>query len=161
VSHEPNRRPSFPLHSSVLSTSDAKVPCDMAIKPAGRGPLVEGFYTAFLIITTIAILLRTYSRAVLIKNFALDDWFAVISWVSRCKYCHRLPRKLADILNFPDFVHFPLCLCHYWYSPWNWSTCVGNQAAHGAPHRPQGKPRGYPPRPRLISDLPLIVVVAL
>lgn len=35
----------------------------------------------FLALSTIAIILRCYCRAVIVKAFGADDWFAVIAWV--------------------------------------------------------------------------------
>ena len=53
----------------------------MAIKPAGRGPELCGVVGFFLALSTVAILLRAYCRAFLVKNFGLDDWFAVLAYV--------------------------------------------------------------------------------
>jgi hypothetical protein len=54
---------------------------NMTLKPAGRGPELIAVYSVFVGITTIAIALRVYCRVRLVKNFALDDWLAIISWV--------------------------------------------------------------------------------
>lgn len=37
---------------------------------------------AFLALSTVTILLRVYCRAVVVKSFWLDDWFALVAWVS-------------------------------------------------------------------------------
>ena len=47
-----------------------------------RGPQVEGIAWAFVVISTIATALRVYCRGVLLKSFLLDDYLAVIGWVS-------------------------------------------------------------------------------
>jgi hypothetical protein len=64
----------------------------MAIQPAGRGPELIGVYSFFLALTTITVFLRTYCRSLVVKNFALDDWFALLSWV----------RSLDTVMVFLD-----------------------------------------------------------
>lgn len=46
-----------------------------------RGPQVAGVAILFLILSWIFVSLRCYVRAVMIKNFGTDDWFAVASLV--------------------------------------------------------------------------------
>lgn len=53
----------------------------MAIQPAGHGLQVMGVYSFFLALTTVTIILRTYCRVFVLKNFALDDWLAITAWV--------------------------------------------------------------------------------
>ena len=48
---------------------------------AGRGPQVSGVAGLFLALSTLSIILRCYCRALVVKSFGLDDWFAVIAWV--------------------------------------------------------------------------------
>ena len=55
----------------------------MTIQPSGRGPQLVAVYAFFCALTTVAVSLRAYCRAILIRNFALDDYFAVVSWVRR------------------------------------------------------------------------------
>jgi hypothetical protein len=43
-----------------------------------RADQIAGIGITFLVLTTIATLLRVYCRAVIIKAFAIDDWFAII-----------------------------------------------------------------------------------
>jgi hypothetical protein len=54
----------------------------MTVTPADRGPQVSAVAGLFLALSTIAIILRCYCRAVIVKAFGADDWFAVIAWVS-------------------------------------------------------------------------------
>lgn len=54
----------------------------MTVTPADRGPQVSAVAGLFLALSTIGIILRCYCRAVVVKAFGLDDWFAVIAWVS-------------------------------------------------------------------------------
>jgi hypothetical protein len=58
----------------------------MGIPIAGRAPELLGTLGLFLALSTITIALRVYCRVLLIKNFGLDDWFAVISWVTYIVY---------------------------------------------------------------------------
>jgi hypothetical protein len=46
-----------------------------------RGPQVNGVAGLFLALSTITILLRCYCRALVVKNFGLDDWSALVAWV--------------------------------------------------------------------------------
>ncbi|KAM0227003.1 hypothetical protein ACHAP5_012267 [Fusarium lateritium] len=49
----------------------------MAIE--SRADQIAGIGITFLVLTSIATLLRVYCRAVVIKAFAIDDWFAIIA----------------------------------------------------------------------------------
>lgn len=51
-----------------------------------RGPECVVIISVFSVIPTIAIALRVYVRAWLIKGFGLDDWAALVGWVSRDNY---------------------------------------------------------------------------
>lgn len=53
-----------------------------AMSHENRGPQVMGIASSFLALTTIAIALRCYCRALVAKCFGLDDWLAVAAWVS-------------------------------------------------------------------------------
>lgn len=53
----------------------------MTIPVAGRGPELLGTLGLFIALSTITIALRVYCRVVLVKNFGMDDWFAVLAWV--------------------------------------------------------------------------------
>jgi hypothetical protein len=53
----------------------------MTVKVADRGPQVNGVAIFFLALSTVAILLRCYCRALVVKAFGVDDWFAVVAWV--------------------------------------------------------------------------------
>lgn len=46
-----------------------------------RATQIAAVAYTFVIISSIATILRVYCRAVVIKAFALDDWFAVIAQV--------------------------------------------------------------------------------
>lgn len=58
----------------------------MAIPVGGRGPELVGTIGLFLALSSITVLLRVYCRLIVIKNFGMDDWFAVIGWVLFCVY---------------------------------------------------------------------------
>lgn len=58
-----------------------------------RGPQVEGIAWAFIVISTIATALRVYCRGVLLKSFLLDDYCAVIGWVSLTPHVFPTLRK--------------------------------------------------------------------
>lgn len=65
----------------------------MTVTPADRGPQVSAVVGLFLSISTIAIVLRCYCRIVVVKAFGLDDWFALIAWVSYTTSNHLRQRK--------------------------------------------------------------------
>jgi hypothetical protein len=46
-----------------------------------RGPQIAAITYVFLILSTIATLLRVYCRGRVIKAFAMDDWLAVVAQV--------------------------------------------------------------------------------
>lgn len=49
-----------------------------------RGPGLNAFIIVFLVLCTISLVLRFWSRALLgsDKRFQTDDWFALLAWVS-------------------------------------------------------------------------------
>jgi hypothetical protein len=53
----------------------------MTVTPADRGPQVSGTAAAFLALSSVAVLLRCYCRVVVVRNFGLDDWLSLASWV--------------------------------------------------------------------------------
>jgi hypothetical protein len=53
----------------------------MGVPLGGRGPQMIGVYTLFVALTTIAIVLRVYTRVLLVKTFGIDDYLAVAAWV--------------------------------------------------------------------------------
>lgn len=59
----------------------------MGVPVRDRGPEMLGTVGLFLALSTITVLLRTYCRVFLVKNFGLDDCFAVIAWVLFLLYC--------------------------------------------------------------------------
>jgi hypothetical protein len=65
----------------------------MTVPIADRGRQVLGVAGLFLALSTLTIILRCYCRALVVKSFGLDDWFAVIAWVSLlppiCSKSHR------------------------------------------------------------------------
>ena len=52
----------------------------MTIPVGGRGPELLGTIGVFIALSTITVALRVYCRIVLVKNFGMDDYFAVIAW---------------------------------------------------------------------------------
>jgi hypothetical protein len=46
-----------------------------------RGPQVSGVAGLFLALSTLTILLRCYCRALVVKNFGIDDWSCLVAWV--------------------------------------------------------------------------------
>ncbi|PMD23437.1 hypothetical protein NA56DRAFT_701730 [Hyaloscypha hepaticicola] len=59
----------------------------MTVPVAGRGPQVAGVAGLFLALSTIAIVLRCYCRAVVVKSFGIDDWSALIAWILFVFFC--------------------------------------------------------------------------
>lgn len=53
----------------------------MSITPAGRGPELLGTVGLFVALSTIAIILRCYTRIFIVKSFGLDDYTAAAAWV--------------------------------------------------------------------------------
>ena len=54
----------------------------MAVEPACRGIEVLAVYALFLVLTTLTVALRVYCRVHIQKAFGVDDYFAVLAWVS-------------------------------------------------------------------------------
>lgn len=52
----------------------------MGIPIRDRGHELLGVTGLFIALSTITVAMRTYCRVFLVKNFGLDDWFAVIAW---------------------------------------------------------------------------------
>ncbi|RDW89746.1 hypothetical protein BP6252_01778 [Coleophoma cylindrospora] len=59
----------------------------MTVPVRDKGPAVLGVAGLFLTLSTIAIILRTYCRIVVVRNFGYDDYFAVIAWVFFVFFC--------------------------------------------------------------------------
>lgn len=53
----------------------------MTIPVGERGPELLGTVGLFLALTTITIALRCYCRIALVKNFGMDDYFAVLAYI--------------------------------------------------------------------------------
>lgn len=49
---------------------------------SGDGPKLIVTFSTLIAITTIAIALRVYVRALVIKSFGVDDWTAVFGWLA-------------------------------------------------------------------------------
>ncbi|KFY57146.1 hypothetical protein V496_06536 [Pseudogymnoascus sp. VKM F-4515 (FW-2607)] len=52
----------------------------MPITPAGRGPELLGTVGLFVALSTIAIILRCYTRIFIVKSFGFDDYSAAAAW---------------------------------------------------------------------------------
>jgi hypothetical protein len=76
----------------------------MTVPIAGRGPEVNGVAGLFLALSTVAIILRCYCRALVVKSFGVDDWFAVIAWV--CFSSRKLYASPANRRRQVFFVFF-------------------------------------------------------
>lgn len=55
----------------------------MTVPVAERGPQVLAVYGLFTALTTLALLLRAYSRIAIARAFGWDDGLAIVAWVSR------------------------------------------------------------------------------
>lgn len=64
-------------HSIPVATQTME---EQKYSPSGRGPQLIAVYIFFQIITTITVALRTYVRAIMVKNFGFDDWSMLIGW---------------------------------------------------------------------------------
>jgi hypothetical protein len=53
----------------------------MTVTLADRGPSIVAVDAVFLALSSISVLLRCYCRLYVIRKFAIDDWFALLSWV--------------------------------------------------------------------------------
>ena len=53
----------------------------MTVTPADRGPQLAGVIGLFTALSTVAVAMRCYCRMVTVKNFGMDDWFALVAWV--------------------------------------------------------------------------------
>lgn len=78
---------------------------NMAVE--NRGPQVSGVAGFFLALSTLAILLRCYCRALVVKSFGLDDWSALVAWVRPSFVSMRLV-----MLKIIGLFRVLLRLCH-------------------------------------------------
>jgi hypothetical protein len=58
--------------------------------PRDRGPTIDGITLFFVVTCGLVTILRVYTRAILMKHFGMDDWFAVISYVG-------IARNISDM----------------------------------------------------------------
>ncbi len=93
----------------------------MTVTPADRGPQVSAVVGLFLALSTIGIILRCYCRAVVVKAFGLDDWFAVIAWVSYI--AADLPIRIKVLTINTDILHFLLRIRYHWRALRNRTAC--------------------------------------
>ena len=73
----------------------------MALKVAGRGPQVLAIYAVFAAITTVAMVLRVYTRVRLVKKFGLDDWLALTAWASTCSALYNEETNICRPPSYP------------------------------------------------------------
>lgn len=92
-----------------------------------RGPEVAGVAGAFLLLTTIAIALRCYCRAFVVKSFGWDDNAAIVAYV----------RTIHTLLHSRVTNRYPALLCvlcrvrHYRSQVWHWTTrCRYSTSGH-------------------------------
>ena len=84
----------------------------MAITPAGRGPELLVTVGLFVALSTIAIVLRCYTRIFIVKSVGLDDYSAVAAWVRNFSI---LPCELQMLtIALQDSLHDLQYLCHLW-----------------------------------------------
>lgn len=48
---------------------------------SGHGPLLIAIISVLSVLSTLATILRVYTRTKIVKVFAREDWFAVLSWM--------------------------------------------------------------------------------
>lgn len=92
----------------------------MTIPVAGRGPELLGTLSLFIALSTITTILRVYCRVVLVKNFGMDDWFAVLAWALFIVYAtfstlgthHGTGQHATDIRKAdPDILPMGMKVC--------------------------------------------------
>jgi hypothetical protein len=66
-----------PVFAITLCTADMN---ETGVK--GRGHEILGVFALFEVLCTIVCALRVYTRLRIQNAFGLDDWFAVLAWVS-------------------------------------------------------------------------------
>jgi hypothetical protein len=69
-----NRRP---VSTTILCAADMT-----GTGTNGRGQEILGVFALFEVLCTIVCALRVYTRLKIQNAFGLDDWFAVLAWVS-------------------------------------------------------------------------------
>lgn len=53
----------------------------MATDPENRGPQIFAVNVFFSVAAVVIVLLRIYTRAVIVKAFGMDDWLIILSTV--------------------------------------------------------------------------------
>lgn len=78
---------------SIPSNPEAFLPPpDAASAGASRAPLVRGVAVFCMLVLTAITFLRLYTRRFVVHTIGLDDYLAVVAWVS----AHGLPLALED-----------------------------------------------------------------
>lgn len=90
----------------------------MTVPVAGRGPQVVGVAGFFLALSTITVMLRCYCRVLVVKNFGIDDWSALIAWVMT-SFLHMELWMLICIGILRTLLH----LRHLGCASWHRSAC--------------------------------------
>jgi len=87
------------------------------MSPGGRGLQLNAVNVAFLALSTLAVLLRVYCRAFIVKSFGVDDWLAVVAWVIILPPGHL---RQAEVNNVLDFLRTLRGLRYHRCLLWNW-----------------------------------------
>jgi hypothetical protein len=68
----------------------------MASDTANRGPQIFAVNVCFGVTAVLIVLLRIYTRALIVKAFGLDDWLIILATVCACKNQAQSYGRLAN-----------------------------------------------------------------
>lgn len=84
----------------------------MASLYENRGPDLLGVNITFCVLAGVIVILRCYTRAVLVKAFGLDDWTMVLATVCLAiKHCRTWER--LSTIRYANFLGFLRCVLHH------------------------------------------------
>ena len=79
---------------------------DTIIRTATRGPMVSGIAIGFTVASTVILVLRFYTRLVLLRNTGKDDWTILVASVSVLS-AYGLMYRLITLDTGPlDYCHY-------------------------------------------------------
>jgi len=88
---------------------------------ADRGPGVFILNLFFVSLAVVILVLRVFTRALIVKAFGLDDWLMILAAVSAGNHIARLKRtrqwprvRVTDIEGPLDLLHSICCHVQHW-----------------------------------------------
>lgn len=97
----------------------SKFPKPNYINPETRAPLVIGFNVSFVLLALIVVLLRIWSRRVIVGFLSADDWLIIVGWVCL------IVKRSRDVLMVIDLLICFIVLVMLCDKVWDGKTYLG------------------------------------